>query len=195
MPRRSDAKERMIRSAMKLQRMNGVSGTAFADVPAHSGAPRGSIYHHFPEGRAQLSEAATEYGAEWIAEELEELLADGDIVAAFDGFVELWTGIVLEEHFAAGCAVAAGAMDPDLDSGARTAAQAGFRRWETLLSEAFVRAGLQPDRAAARAVICIAAIEGALIMVRAEGSLRPLELVAEQLRTVLVAEQAAALTR
>ena len=86
-------------------------------------------------------------------------------------------------------------MDPDRDSGAHRAADAGFRRWVSLLASAFERAGLQPARAEARAVMCIAAIEGALILVRAEGSMRPLELVHEQLRAVLAAEQAAALTR
>jgi AcrR family transcriptional regulator len=195
MPRKSDAKERMIGSAMKLQRMHGVAGTAFADVIAHSGAPRGSIYHHFPGGRAQLSEAATAYGAEWIAGELEEMLADGDLVEAFDAFVAMWTEIVLEEHLQAGCAVAAGALDPEPDSGARQAAAAGFRRWEELLVDACERQGLERDRAEGLAVTCISAIEGALILVRAEGDLRALELVAHHLRGLVAVEQAAAQTR
>lgn len=192
MPRKSDAKQRMIGSAMKLQRMHGVAGTAFADVLAHSGAPRGSIYHHFPEGRAQLSEAATAYGAEWIAGELEDMLASGDLVEAFDDFVAMWTGIVREEQFQAGCAVAAGALDPEPGSGARRAAAAGFRRWEELLVDACVRQGLTPERARGLAVTCISAIEGALILVRAEGDMRALELVATHLRGLIAVEQAAA---
>jgi AcrR family transcriptional regulator len=179
----------MIRSAMKLQRMHGVSGTAFADVLADSGAPRGSIYHHFPAGRGQLAEAATTYGAGWIAERLEEMLADGDPIAALDAFVAMWIGIVVEEDMQAGCAVAAGALDPAPDSAARKAARAGFRKWESLLVAAFARAGVQPGRAESLAVTCIAAVEGALILVRAEGELRPLELVAERLRELLEAER------
>lgn len=185
MPRTSDAKERMVRSAMKLQRMHGVSSTAFADVLKDSGAPRGSIYHHFPDGRGQLAAAATTYGADWIADELEEMLADGDPVKALDLFVAMWTKIVEEEDFEAGCAVAAGALDPEPGSAARAAAQAGFRKWEELLGSAFRRAGIPPEDADAAAVMCVASIEGALILVRAEGDLRPLHVVAEQLRAGL----------
>ena len=36
-----DSRERMVRSAALLFRERGYSGTAFSDVIAHSGAPRG----------------------------------------------------------------------------------------------------------------------------------------------------------
>ena len=49
-PDRPESRRRMIRSAAVLFRRKGVDGTAFSDVIAHSGAPRGSIYHHFPGG-------------------------------------------------------------------------------------------------------------------------------------------------
>ena len=54
----TDSRERMVRSAAYLFRERGYSGTGFRDVIAHSGAPRGSIYHHFPDGKAQLAEEA-----------------------------------------------------------------------------------------------------------------------------------------
>ncbi|MDO8188512.1 TetR/AcrR family transcriptional regulator [Conexibacter sp. JD483] len=173
---------------MRLQRMHGVAGTAFADVLADSGAPRGSVYHHFPDGRAQLAAAATEHGADWIAGQLEQLLAAGDPLRALDGFIELWAGIVREEQYMAGCAVAAGALDSTPGSAARRAAAAGFSRWERILTDAFA-AHVPVAQAEGLAVTCIAAVEGALILVRAEGTLRPLERVAEQLRQLLVATQ------
>src|SRR5262245_29315892 len=122
MPRTSDARARMIKSAVRLQRTRGVAGTSFSDVLADSGAPRGSVYHHFPDGRAQLAELATERGADWVAEQLEAILADGDLPGAVDAFVALWSAIVEEERYQAGCAVAAGALDPDPESAARRAA-------------------------------------------------------------------------
>jgi AcrR family transcriptional regulator len=190
MPRTSDAKQKMIESAMRLQRKRGVSGTAFSDVIADSGAPRGSIYHHFPGGRAQLSEAATVHGVDWMSDSLEELLESGDLAAALDGFVELWLGVIREEGYLAGCAVAAGALDPEQESPARTAARDGFRRWTSLLAGGFERAGIPAERAEALAVMCISAVEGALILVRAEGDEQPLRTVAGQLRALIASEQA-----
>jgi AcrR family transcriptional regulator len=192
MPRTSSAKQQMIQSAMKLQRTRGIAGTAFSDVLADSGAPRGSVYHHFPDGRSQLAEAATEYGVDWMSEQLEALLESGDLLVALDGFIDLWLEVIREEKYMAGCAVAAGALDPDENSPARRAAKEGFRRWEKLLANGFRRAGLSAAQAQGLSVTCIAAIEGALILVRAEGDEGPLETVATQLRRVLRAELAAA---
>ena len=56
----SDARQKMIESAVTLLAMRGLQGTSFSDVLERSGAPRGSIYHHFPEGKDQLVDAAIE---------------------------------------------------------------------------------------------------------------------------------------
>src|SRR5919198_3863828 len=180
MPRRSDARQKMILSQALLQRERGVAGTALPDVLEHSGAPRGSIYHHFPNGRAQLAAEATAWAAEWTAKRLESHRAAGDVVGAVDAFVEEWNATLLDSGYAAGCPVAAGALDPST----RRAAGAGFRRWEQLLRDALERSGRPPERAESLAVVVIAAIEGALVLARAEGTTRPLERVAEQLRAL-----------
>src|SRR5688500_4922389 len=57
-PRKSDSRERMVLSAATLLREYGASATSVDRVLAHSGAPRGSVYHHFPGGRAQLIDEA-----------------------------------------------------------------------------------------------------------------------------------------
>ena len=60
----------MIRSAALLFRENGYSGTGFRDVIAHSGAPRGSIYHHFPDGKEQLAADTVEWAGAVIERRL-----------------------------------------------------------------------------------------------------------------------------
>jgi TetR/AcrR family transcriptional repressor of lmrAB and yxaGH operons len=184
MPRRSDVRQKMIVSQALLQRERGVAGTALPDVLEHSGAPRGSIYHHFPEGRAQLAQEATSWAADFISHRLEKLLASGDVHEAVDAFVADWHAILDGSEFVAGCPVVAGA----LDGTTRDAAAAGFRRWEQLLTDALAASGAA--NAEALAVTIIASIEGAIVLSRAEGTSRPLERTADQLRFLLQQELA-----
>jgi len=88
----------MIVSQALLQRERGVAGTALPDVLEHSGAPRGSIYHHFPDGRAQLAEEATEWAAGFTSRRLESLLASGDVVSALDAFIDDWTATLRDSE-------------------------------------------------------------------------------------------------
>src|SRR5262245_55101569 len=54
-------RSKMVRGAAELLRERGYSGTGFREVIEITGAPRGSIYHHFPDGKAQLAGEAVEY--------------------------------------------------------------------------------------------------------------------------------------
>lgn len=184
MARRSDARQKMIVSQALLQRERGVAGTALPDVLDHSGAPRGSIYHHFPDGRSQLAQEATTWAADFISRRLEASLAEGDPVTALDLFVSDWISVLNDSAFGAGCPVVAGALDP----ATRHAAAAGFRTWEQLLTDAFAEAGAREPESLA--VMFIASIEGAIVLSRAEGTTRPLERTADQLRSLLTKELA-----
>ena len=64
--KRSDSRERMLGSAVQLLREQGYTGTGFRDLIDHSGAPRGSIYHHFQGGKTQLAEEATRWAGDFI---------------------------------------------------------------------------------------------------------------------------------
>ena len=63
----SESRDRMIAAATRLLARDGLEGTSFSTVLAESGAPRGSIYHHFPEGKDQLvREAVEEVGRRFV---------------------------------------------------------------------------------------------------------------------------------
>ena len=103
----ANARDQMIRSAATLIRERGVEGTSFSDVLAHSGAPRGSIYHHFPRGKAQLVEEATRYAGEVVAKGLARALDGDDPAAALRAFVATWEAVLRGSDFDAGCSVVA----------------------------------------------------------------------------------------
>lgn len=186
-PLQIDARERMIRSAAILFRERGVHGTSFSDVLAHSAAPRGSIYHHFPGGKAQLAEEATRYAGEFIAGGLASGLAQEDPVAAIRDFAALWRDILERSDFTSGCPVVSATLEGERTPAARDAAGAAFRRWEELLTGAFAARGLAPERAASLATLAIAAIEGAIVLSRAQRSSAPLERVGDELETLVTA--------
>src|SRR5205823_6903723 len=101
-------RDRMIQSALVLMGEHGVEATSFSQVIEHSGAPRGSIYHHFPGGKAQLVEEATRYAGEIIVSLLNEAAeSHEDPVAALDAISEFWRTLLHDSEFAAGCPVLA----------------------------------------------------------------------------------------
>src|SRR3989440_11061505 len=90
----TDSRQRMIETAALVMRERGVEATSFSEVLARSGAPRGSIYHHFPGGKAQLIEEATRYAGEFTATGLATALAQEDPVAAIRALSASWGRIL-----------------------------------------------------------------------------------------------------
>ncbi len=112
-----DPRQQMIVSAVALMREQGVDAASFSRVLERSGAPRGSIYHHFPEGKAQLVEEATRYAGEFIAAGLAAALQSDDPVAAIRGFTASWERILEKWDYRAGCTVVAAALEGDRTPG------------------------------------------------------------------------------
>ena len=58
----------MLISAAEVMRERGAAGVTIDEVLARSGAPRGSVYYHFPEGRNQILTEALQYAGEAITD-------------------------------------------------------------------------------------------------------------------------------
>lgn len=186
-PRRSDNRERMVHSAAALLREHGASATSIDRVLAHSGAPRGSVYYYFPDGRAQLIDEAVALAGDVIAGLIETAARADDPVRGMDAFFALWRDQLVGNDFRAGCPVVAVAVETNDDAPqlARSAA-AVFARWKEALAGMFTRHGLPAERATRLAAFVIAAVEGAVIMCRAEQSTAPLEAAAGEVHDLLV---------
>jgi TetR/AcrR family transcriptional regulator, lmrAB and yxaGH operons repressor len=180
-----DSRASMVRSAASLIRTRGVSGTSLADVLADSGAPRGSIYHHFPRGKDQLAGDAIRWTSERVLAHQRACpatMASG----VLDCFIDMWRQVVLASGGTAGCVVAGVAIDTVGEAaGLIDVVRATFRSWIDLLSDQLAATGVPAARASAIAVATVAGMEGALILCRAEGDVGPLETVAAELMRLL----------
>jgi len=182
----TDSRQKMIETAAVVMRERGVEATSFSEVLARSGAPRGSIYHHFPGGKAQLIEEATRYAGDFTAAGLVAALGEDDPVAAVTAFCAGWTRVLRKTDFSSGCPVVAAALEGEHTPGAREAAAAAFVRWETLLTDAIETHTSSRERAQSLATLIIAAVEGAVVLSRAARSTAPLERVAGEMRALLL---------
>jgi TetR/AcrR family transcriptional repressor of lmrAB and yxaGH operons len=190
MPRRNDSRVRMIEAAVELFRKQGYHATAFSDVVRESGAPRGSIYFHFPGGKEELAGAAIAAGGDEIVEITERAAAGaadpGGLIRALADF----GGERLRASgYRSGCAIATMVLElaPDNES-LRAGFEKALRRWQLALGDALAPWGFDDDRASAWAALIMATLEGALILSRAALSLDPLSRAIDPLVEMINAE-------
>ena len=178
-------REKMVMSAALLMRRQGVDGTSFSQVIDASGAPRGSIYHYFPGGKTQLMQEATRWGGEFIAVQLKRAFEEGGPHAALDFSETFWRTVLTESDFSDGCPIVAATVDGERTPEVREAAGRVFGGWSELVAEGLTRHGVEPDRARSLGSFFFSAIEGAVVLSRAQRSFEPLDRAFEELRRVL----------
>lgn len=181
----SDSRQRMVSSAASLIATRGVSATSFSDVIEVSGAPRGSIYHHFPGGKKQLAEDAVRWTSEQVVA-FQRTCPATSSAEVIEWFIGMWRRVVLASSGASGCVVAGVAIDDGAgELELLGIARSTFRDWIEVLAEQLVETGIAAERAHSIAVAVLAGMEGALILCRAEGGVGPLDAVAGELRRLL----------
>ncbi|MGK5533208.1 TetR/AcrR family transcriptional regulator [Streptomyces sp. URMC 129] len=185
MARRSDARERMVGSAVRLFRERGVAGTSIADVMAEGHAPRGSLYHYFPGGKAELAEAATAQAGRAMGATISALAAEQGPVGTFVAIVDFFREQLVATGFTAGCPVAAGGLAEAEAPGARVAAGEAFASWEATLAASLWQHGIPAERADRLATLGLSTVQGALVLARAQRSTRALDRVREEFSTLL----------
>jgi TetR/AcrR family transcriptional regulator, lmrAB and yxaGH operons repressor len=177
-------KRRMLRAAAELFRRQGYDGTGLSEVLDESGAPRGSLYFHFPGGKDQLAaEAVTATGAR-IGKGIEALLESSDDVGQAVGRVVDSMATDLEESgYVRGCPIAAVTLDSASSTKqVREACRRSFDRWLLLLEGRLRGAGWSAEAAREEAVIILATLEGALTLARASRDPEPLRTVGRRIR-------------
>jgi len=177
------SREAFIQTTSQLLRRQGYAATGVNEIVAQSGAPRGSLYFHFPGGKEELAVAAISRAGEELTGAIEAILASGETLGSSLGrLIDALAAGLAASGYADGCPIATVTLEAASSSAAvRTAAADAFDAWLAALAARLVHAGLDRQAAARRATLVLAAIEGALILARARRTLEPLHAVREEL--------------
>ena len=167
-----DTRDRVIDAAIALMRRSGFSGAGINEILKESGAPKGSLYHFFPQGKRQIvSEAIGVYSRRVLAV-YDEALSKADTPGERVRRVFQVAAQRLEQsEYRQSCAGGAVSLDldPELEV-VRLAVSRYFEDWIALLSKHFDFADKR--RARSFSGLLLSAVQGGYIRGRAEQSSR-----------------------
>jgi len=143
----------------------GYEGASLALLGARTGLGKGSLYHAFPGGKAEMAEAVLAAIAAWFESRIyAPLREEADPHAAITRMLS-----ETDAYFRSGgraCLVGAFALTEGRDR--FSASIAGyFVAWRAALAAALQRVGHSPEAAADLAEEAVAAIQGGLVLSRA----------------------------
>jgi TetR/AcrR family transcriptional regulator, lmrAB and yxaGH operons repressor len=171
----SSAREDMLGAAVELFRARGYEGVGVAELLEKSGAPRGSLYFHFPGGKQQIgAEVVARVGAA-VAGRFRDLHESGvDLNTFIERVFKTTSKECKDRGYTASCPMAAiaagfGSGDDKLSDAIRDA----FNSWEAEMRVAAHARGLSEENAAIFASAFLTAMEGAFIVSKAQGSSAP----------------------
>ena len=183
MPKKSDAKDRMIAAARRLFREHGYLGTALSDVVTESAAPRGSLYFHFPGGKEELAtEVTLLHAGDHIAHINRAAAATstaGQLIAAVIGRSR---DELVSSNYREGCAVAPIVLESTPTSDQLSdATRRAFQDMIATLAARLTEKNVPASRATQLATQAWTNVEGALILSRVLRSPEPFDLAIAQL--------------
>jgi TetR/AcrR family transcriptional regulator, lmrAB and yxaGH operons repressor len=179
-------RERMIETTAGLVHRRGFHGTSLNEILLESGAPRGSLYYHFPGGKEDLVLQATRQGIANVTRLLREVLTGShDLADGVRSFVEAAAHMLRDSRFVFGCPVAPIVLDSPESSALAEVCQEAFEEWRQVLVEGLGSGGIERGRAESLATVVVCALEGGLLLARARRDIAPLDAIAEELASMV----------
>jgi AcrR family transcriptional regulator len=179
----------MVFSAAQLIRRQGVTATGMRDVVEHAHAPRGSLQHYFPDGKAQLVNEAVGWASDYASRRVAlfvSRMSSPTPSRLFLAMTRQWIDDLTMGDFAVGCPLAAATVDcANSVASTRECVAAGFTAWRRAIEGALGQMGVPARRRTALATLMLSALEGAIVLARAEHDVRALKTVARELAPLL----------
>ncbi len=177
----------MIEATCELLELQGYHGTGLNQILQTSHAPKGSLYHHFPGGKDELTlTALREVGGEVLSRITDALAVDGPTWKVIPDFIRRIAAGVKASGFRAGGPITTVALETASTNAAiRHECSRIYRAWREAFAERLRRGGATPSEARRLAHTIVAGIEGGIILSRCDHDAEPLTATAEQIGVLL----------
>ena len=193
MAKADDSKGKTLTAAVKLFRQQGYHGTALHDILAAGGAPRGSLYFHFPKGKEEIGADALSLAGEAVRQAIVQAAEKSDNAESFlVRIVRAMASDLERSDFKEGCPIATTALETAAQSEVLGAAtRTAFQKWELEIKRGLFRFGLTSGDADLVATMVLSQLEGALLLARTYRSLAPIQRAEEAVKLLAGAARSA----
>lgn len=183
----SDTRERIIETASNLIENQGYHATGLNQIVRESGAPKGSIYYHFPDGKDGITAAAVLFAGQNVAARIREHLSERkDAAEAIQAFLEMVAHFVEESGFRAGGPLTIVASETaTTNEKLNLICCQAYDAMRLAFAEKLHEDGFTPARTESLVWLITSATEGGIILSRTYHSGDPLRKVAKEIGTLI----------
>jgi TetR/AcrR family transcriptional regulator, lmrAB and yxaGH operons repressor len=185
---KQDTKAIILKSATRLFQRQGYNGTGLNQIIEESGAPKGSIYYHFPNGKEEIALEAVSMMKVLLLEGAKRDLSGKDsAIDAFEFYVNNIAAIFDTRECEEGLSIGLIAWETaSTHENLRYACEMVFRDCQALYADILDQYGFNPERAEELGMTITALIEGACILSITYQKGDPLRRMAKQLKLLLI---------
>jgi TetR/AcrR family transcriptional regulator, lmrAB and yxaGH operons repressor len=178
---------KMIATTATLLQKQGYHATGLSQILADSGAPRGSLYFHFPGGKEELACAAIVASGDAWRERIAAVVEHArDPGAAIEATCDALAAMLVESDYETGCPVATVALEAAAASDqVRQACAEHYGTWRRIVAERLRATGASAAQSEKLATFVLATVEGALLLSKVERDPTPLRVVGKMLRALV----------
>lgn len=186
------SKEKILETATRLFYFQGFHGTGLNQIIKESGAPKGSIYHYFPEGKEQLAEEAILLSKARIGDVIQHYMTEhADVEDALLAHIEAMADLFeqengVEEHsytmMPFGLLAAESAF---MSERLQKACGDTYTFWQSIYLEKLLANGYEEEHATIISKAISALIEGAVTLSLAQKSNDPLLNICKVIPSIL----------
>lgn len=180
-------RDRLLRAGICLFQQRGVHAVGLNEVLAFARAPKGSLYHHFKDGKSALAIACIEQVTAGVIESLDAVVDNGRDLAEYLRRTAMETARWLESNgWKDGSLLAAvGQEEAGQASDLGESVRIAYQKIEMRMTKILIAEGFGGSKARELAATIIAANEGALVLARSRRDSAPMHLVSEMLINLL----------
>ncbi len=188
----SKTRKRIVGAMARLLRRQGYAATGLNQLVAEAGAPKGSLYHYFPDGKEQVAAEALRFAGGLVGDTLEDLAKrEGGPDRMLLAYGELLAAWMEKSGFRDGCPITTTLLETTPASARLSeAGREIFAAWEEIFARSLREAGIAESRAGELAILSLVAIEGALILARVRCDPAPLRIATREVAASIAREVA-----
>lgn len=181
MKSKPDSREKILQVASRLFQLQGYHATGLNQIIQESGAPKGSLYYYFPNGKEELAIEAVHYTSHYIGASIQaHMEKESDPVKAVQLFIIETASQFNHPENIQGVPVGLLAAETALISEPlRAACIEAFKKWESLFAQKFVQSGMDMQQADKLGILISSMIGGSIMRSLTEKDKTPLLLLAE----------------